>query len=144
MVDESLETSVPGIFACGNVLHVHDLVDFVSQEAARRPARPPPGISAGSWRRVPPPSRSRAKGGVRYTVPAAIHPAAMAEEQVIRFRVGGRLPQLLHRRLSGRGAGLAEKAADHGPRRDEQVTLKRADLLQRPDCREITITIEEA
>jgi len=33
VVDESRETSVPGIFACGNVLHVHDLVDFVSDEA---------------------------------------------------------------------------------------------------------------
>ena len=32
-VNESLETNVDGIFACGNVLHVHDLVDFVSQEA---------------------------------------------------------------------------------------------------------------
>ncbi len=35
VVDQSLQTGVPGIFACGNVLHVHDLVDFVSQEAAR-------------------------------------------------------------------------------------------------------------
>jgi thioredoxin reductase len=34
-VDSSLMTSVPGIFACGNVLHVHDLVDFVSEEAER-------------------------------------------------------------------------------------------------------------
>jgi thioredoxin reductase len=34
-VSDNLETSVPGIFACGNVLHVHDLVDFVSEEAAR-------------------------------------------------------------------------------------------------------------
>ncbi|MEE1227530.1 MAG: NAD(P)/FAD-dependent oxidoreductase, partial [Lachnospiraceae bacterium] len=33
IVNESLETSVPGVFACGNVLHVHDLVDFVSEEA---------------------------------------------------------------------------------------------------------------
>lgn len=33
-VNESLETSVPGVFACGNVLHVHDLVDYVSEEAA--------------------------------------------------------------------------------------------------------------
>ena len=33
-VNESLETSVEGVFACGNVLHVHDLVDFVSEEAA--------------------------------------------------------------------------------------------------------------
>lgn len=34
VVNDSLETSVDGIFACGNVLHVHDLVDFVSQEAS--------------------------------------------------------------------------------------------------------------
>ena len=35
VVDDSLQTSVPGIFACGNVLHVHDLVDFVSEESFR-------------------------------------------------------------------------------------------------------------
>ncbi|MEG0125806.1 MAG: FAD-dependent oxidoreductase, partial [Clostridia bacterium] len=33
LVDDSLQTSQPGIFACGNVLHVHDLVDFVSAES---------------------------------------------------------------------------------------------------------------
>ena len=35
VVNESLETSVKGIFACGNVLHVHDLVDYVSEEAKK-------------------------------------------------------------------------------------------------------------
>ena len=34
VVDNRFETSVPGVFACGNVLHVHDLVDYVSQESA--------------------------------------------------------------------------------------------------------------
>ena len=34
LVNESLETNIPGVFAAGNVLHVHDLVDFVSQEAS--------------------------------------------------------------------------------------------------------------
>lgn len=34
-VSENMETSVPGIFACGNVVHVHDLVDFVSAEGER-------------------------------------------------------------------------------------------------------------
>ena len=32
-VDENYQTSVEGIFACGNALHVHDLVDFVSEES---------------------------------------------------------------------------------------------------------------
>ncbi len=35
VVDENLETSVPGVFACGNTLHVHDVVDFVSLESQR-------------------------------------------------------------------------------------------------------------
>ena len=34
VVDECLQTSLPGVFAAGNVLHVHDLVDYVSEEAA--------------------------------------------------------------------------------------------------------------
>ncbi len=35
VVNESMETSIEGIFACGNVVHVHDLVDFVSAESRR-------------------------------------------------------------------------------------------------------------
>ncbi|NLM76754.1 MAG: FAD-dependent oxidoreductase [Ruminococcaceae bacterium] len=42
-VDQHLRTSVPGVFACGNVLHVHDLVDEVSEEAARA------GQAAVAW-----------------------------------------------------------------------------------------------
>ena len=34
-VNESMETSIPGIFACGNVVHVHDVVDFVTEESQR-------------------------------------------------------------------------------------------------------------
>lgn len=55
VVDESFQTSVNGIFACGNVLHVHDLVDFVSEEAAnagRRAAeyaRETSGESSEKW-----------------------------------------------------------------------------------------------
>jgi hypothetical protein len=35
LVDAGLQTSVPGVFACGNLLHVHDLVDYVTEEAER-------------------------------------------------------------------------------------------------------------
>ena len=64
--DSTLMTAVPGIFACGNVLHVHDLVDYVVEEAqARRPLRGRSGSMApardarrGS-RRVPTSATSR-------------------------------------------------------------------------------------
>lgn len=87
LVNESLETSVPGVFACGNVLHVHDLVDFVSQEAAVA------GIRAAQYvLKVLPDTKQeigiKTRGIVRYTVPGTIDPDRMAEEQVVRFRVG--------------------------------------------------------
>lgn len=87
LVNESLETSVPGVFACGNVLHVHDLVDFVSQEAAVAGRR-----AAQYVLKVLPDTKQeigiKARGIVRYTVPGTIDPDRMAEEQVVRFRVG--------------------------------------------------------
>lgn len=43
VVDQSLQTGVPGIFACGNVLHVHDLADNVTTESERA------GASAAAW-----------------------------------------------------------------------------------------------
>lgn len=64
VVDEELQTSVPGIFACGNVLHVHDLVDHVSEEAARA------GRSAAEYGRTrcAQPSFAEATDGKRSTV----------------------------------------------------------------------------
>ena len=43
MVDQSLQTGVPGIFVCGNVLHVHDLADNVTTESERA------GAAAAAW-----------------------------------------------------------------------------------------------
>src|SRR5699024_3159502 len=43
VVFENMETGVPGIFACGNVVHVHDLVDYVSAESERA------GAAAAAW-----------------------------------------------------------------------------------------------
>ena len=78
LVNESLETSVPGVFACGNVLHVHDLVDYVSQEAANA-GKICRGISSGSPYGRPLCRRNKgplfpilAGNGVRYTVPQSI------------------------------------------------------------------------
>ncbi|MDR2506010.1 MAG: NAD(P)/FAD-dependent oxidoreductase [Oscillospiraceae bacterium] len=98
IVDGNCETSVPGIFACGNALHVHDLVDFVSREAERAgraaallneesimkneelPGSPTnPQIWRGGLTVVP-------KGQVSYTVPQKIAPQQGRDVDVF-FRV---------------------------------------------------------
>ena len=87
-VNESLETSVEGVFSCGNVLHVHDLVDFVSEESSRAGENAAKYILKGT-------DRSgaavdvKAANGVRYTVPSRINLANESELNHIRFRVTG-------------------------------------------------------
>ena len=85
VVDQGLETSIPGVFACGNVLHVHDLVDFVSQEAALA------GRQAASYLQAPRPAGRtvavKPGPGVRYVVPQFMDPAAMDGPVTLRFRV---------------------------------------------------------
>ena len=70
IVDENLETSVPGIFACGNVLHVHDIVDFVSLEAERA-GKSSAEYILGKQRKV---ERIRVEtgNGIRYVLPNKI------------------------------------------------------------------------
>ncbi len=82
IVDEGFQTSVPGIFAAGNVVHVYDLVDWVTEaglvagrEAARFAAGEPlPGDEA----------EVALVGGknVRYVVPHTLHPSALQEGPV--------------------------------------------------------------
>ena len=86
-VNESLETSIPGVFACGNVLHVHDLVDYVSEEAqqaGKHAAAYVQGQREVQGREIP----LKPQGAARYTVPMSLSPQRMGEETVIRFRVG--------------------------------------------------------
>ena len=82
-VDDSCMTKIPGIFACGNVLHVHDLVDFVSMEAARagrNAALYAAGRLAGQNKEV----AVKAGEGVRYVVPQRI---SRGEDVSLAFRV---------------------------------------------------------
>ena len=69
-VDENCQTSAPGIFACGNVLQVHDLVDYVSEEAERA------GMGAAAYIRGNAAQdaalQTLAGNGVRYVVPQNI------------------------------------------------------------------------
>ncbi len=88
LVNESLETGVPGVFACGNVLHVHDLVDYVSEEADLAGRHAAAYVQRGEKEpEAGPTLRVVATNGVRYTVPVAIRPARMADKAPLRFRV---------------------------------------------------------
>lgn len=70
VVDENCQTEIPGIFACGNVLQVHDLVDYVSEEAERAGIGAVKYISsaAADAPRIP----TLAGNGVRYVLPQTI------------------------------------------------------------------------
>ena len=71
LVDENRETAVPGIFACGNVLQVHDLVDYVSDEAEIA------GIGAANFVKngavTGDTVQTKAGNGVRYVLPQRVH-----------------------------------------------------------------------
>ncbi len=84
-VNESMETSIPGIFACGNVAHVHDLVDYVtieSQKAGRFAVEFSKGnLKGGSG------ICSLAGEGISYIVPQEIRPQNCQNEIELYFRV---------------------------------------------------------
>ena len=69
LVDCRLMTSVPGVFAAGNVLHIHDLVDYVTEESRRA------GTAVADYldgQRAPPQSEVRPGSNVRYVIPGAV------------------------------------------------------------------------
>lgn len=87
VVNESLETNVPGVFACGNVLHVHDLVDYVSEEATAAGRHAAEYVKNGGDKSCDGKEISiTATGGVRYTVPSTINTAQMDDTVTVRFQ----------------------------------------------------------
>ena len=71
LVDENCQTEVPGIFACGNVLQVHDLVDYVSEEAERAGKGAAKLVLDEIFEAVT--LTTKAGNGVRYVLPQTIH-----------------------------------------------------------------------
>ena len=82
VVTSAMETSMSGVFACGNTVHIHDLVDFVSQEAALAGERAAQFVQGA----LPPPDNVRLTPGenVAYCVPQTL---ATEREQTLYLRV---------------------------------------------------------
>ena len=144
-VNESLETSVPGVFAAGNVLHVHDLVDYVSEEAAAA-GRPAAEYLRDGKQIEGKTLPIKCQDGVRYTVPVAIRPEAIDPEGTvtIRFRVGGVYTNKRIIVLAGDKQIFSRKRNVLAPGEMETVNLKSKLLLECPEASEITVKLEDA
>ena len=142
-VDESYQTTVPGIFSAGNVLHVHDLVDYVSQEASAA------GKNAANY--IKNGKEKDAKiveilpvDGVRYTVPKYIRPTEMDDTLTVRFRVGAVYKNCAIATYFNDQLISKRKRPVMAPGEMEQVILDKKKLGEYPDLSKITIKIEEA
>ena len=146
IVDENLETEVPGIFACGNVLHVHDLVDFVSEEAAQA------GRAAAEYvketqklqkeeiqRECVPVQTS---GGVRYAVPSRLH-KKQHQAQKIRFRVSQVFGACKIQVYLNEELVLEKKKRSAAPGEMEQILIPEKVLEAAGKIRSIRLQMEE-
>ena len=140
VVNESLETNQKGIFACGNVLHVHDLVDYVSKEAAtagENAAKYVLGLEVETEKSIP----IQTGQSIRYTVPSTICLSRMDDLQTIRFRVADVYKNCAIR-VSADGTELMMiKKQIVAPGEMEQVILKKQLLFDRGISKEIRIEL---
>ncbi len=141
VVNESLETNIDGVFACGNVLHVHDLVDFVSQEAAKAGEKAAKYVREGlpeSTHEIP----IQTGGLVRYTVPFTVDPERMDENQILRFRVGNVLKGGFVNVYVDGERKIHRKKMIMAPGEMEDIVLKKEWIT--PQTKEIRVETEEA
>ena len=173
VVNDSLTTSVEGIFACGNVLHVHDLVDFVSEEAAIA------GENAAEYvlnqaacsclsslksaisdvgdievsneyeaaDNIPENNLEyidiKAENGVRYTVPQKVNLMSMKDRLKVRFRVGDVYKDKFISVYAGDERIIHKKKKILAPGEMEEVLLEKAKLKNIDGLSSIRVCLEE-
>ena len=127
-VRDNFETGVPGVFACGNVLHVHDLVDYVSEEAEAA------GRAAAEYLRNGPVERAQSRvpivSGMEITgpVPQCVDLARMPEQITVRFRVRREMRDCLLCVSCGGRELLRRKKRIMTPGQMEEINLQRNQL----------------
>lgn len=144
VVNESLETNIPGVFACGNVLHVHDLVDFVSEEAKTAGRNAAKYVENNCHITADRIIEIRAVDGVRYTVPCSVNPERMDNAITVRFRVERvfRDSYISVYFDDDRVQHLKKKVLTPGEM--EQITLRKDMIEKYRNLRMITLKVEEA
>ena len=143
VVNESLETNIPGVFACGNVLHVHDLVDYVSEEAKRAGINAVKYINDGcrdaSSENV---VELFATQGARYTVPSTVNIDRMDDLLTVRFRVGDVYKNSFVSVYFDYERVMHNQKRIIAPGEMEQIILKKSQLKEHAGLKKITIKIE--
>ena len=141
-VNDQLETSAEGVFACGNVLHVHDLVDYVSEEAGLAGTNAAAYVQSGKVREAGHIAELKAENGIRYTVPQSIDINNMQDKVTVRFRVADVYKD---RYISVYYDGVQvskRKKKVLAPGEMEQVILKKESFADYPDLKNIVICTE--
>lgn len=143
IVYENMETSIPGIFACGNVVHVHDLVDFVTAESTRA------GVAAAQYLFQQNQLEQEAdcltiKNGnyVTYVVPQKIREDNVAKKVELFFRVNKVFDdsQII---VKSQGEVIAKKRKSYiVPGEMEKINLSKK-VLDKAGSGEIEISVEE-
>ena len=138
IVYDNLETSVDGIFACGNVLHVHDLVDYVSNEADNAGKGVAKYLKQGNLRKES--IKIETKNGVRYSIPSYIDIEHMDDSLLVRFRVAN-VYKDKYVTITKNGEVLRKtKKKVLAPGEMEQVILLKKDI---GDAKELVISLED-
>ncbi len=141
VVYENMETSVPGIFACGNVVHVHDLVDYVSAESERAGAAAADYVLNGQPEAASVQLKNGA--GVSYTVPQKVRVSRVEKLADVFFRVN-RVFQNSVIEVSDGETVLASYKREHmAPGEMEHILLTKAQL-DRAAGETVTVAAKEA
>ena len=135
VVDQDRQTSVEGIFACGNVLHVHDLVDFVSEEAEIAGKAAAKYIEGQQGEKIN--VTLKTDGKIRYTVPQNI---TEQKDVTVYFRVSDVYKNVKISVRSGDQVVLSKKRVKVAPGEMETVVLKAEHLA---DVKELCFSLEE-
>lgn len=140
VVFENMETSVDGIFACGNVVHVHDLVDFVTAESKKAGKAAADYVLNGEKSRTDYITLSNGNG-IGYTVPQKIRKSA--EETEIFFRVRQIFKNSAIVVMDGENQ-LAKFRREHlAPGEMEKIKIPNA-LMRKIVSDKLTVLVEEA
>lgn len=141
-VNDQLETDAEGVYACGNVLHVHDLVDFVSEEATLAGNHAAAFVLSGKEHQKGHMVSLQAERGVRYTVPQTLDITNMKDTVTVRFRVADVYQDRFITVLYDDKVISKRKKKVLAPGEMEQVILKKESFAEYPDLSKITICTE--